>query len=255
VNLPEFHDVALVTGAGRGLGAVIARSLAAAGYRVAVSDLDTARATAVADAINNAGNNAGNVAISLPLDVTDHGAFAGALSTICAHWGGLGVLVNNAALTKTTAIFDISPEEFSTVTTVNLRGTFLGCQVFGRYFAEQGYGRIINLASLAAQNGGAATGAHYAASKGGIITLTKLFARELAARGVTVNAIAPGPLDVELVHDILSPEKLASVVASIPVGTLGDPAFIAEVVKLMASPGAGSMTGTTIDANGGLYVR
>jgi 3-oxoacyl-[acyl-carrier protein] reductase len=251
VNLPANHDVALVTGAGRGLGAVIARSLAAAGYRVAVSDADTAGAAAVAESITDAGN----LAIPISLDVTHHGAFAGALSSICSEWGGLGVLVNNAALTKTTPIFDISPEEFSTVMTVNLRGTFLGCQVFGRYFAEQGYGRIINLASLAAQNGGAATGAHYAASKGGIITLTKLFARELAARGVTVNAIAPGPLDVELVHEILPPEKLASVISSIPVGTLGDPAFVAEIVKLMASPGAASMTGTTVDANGGLYVR
>jgi 3-oxoacyl-[acyl-carrier protein] reductase len=251
VSLPANHDVALVTGAGRGLGAVIARSLAAAGYRVAVSDADTAGAAAVAESITDAGY----LAIPIALDVTDHGAFVGALSAICAQWGGLGVLVNNAALTKTTPIFDISPEEFSTVMTVNLRGTFLGCQVFGRYFAEQGYGRIINLASLAAQNGGAATGAHYAASKGGIITLTKLFARELAGRGVTVNAIAPGPLDVELVHEILPPEKLASVIASIPVGTLGDPAFVAEIVKLMASPGAASMTGTTVDANGGLYVR
>ncbi len=132
---------------------------------------------------------------------------------------------------------------------------FLGCQVFGAYFKTQKYGRIINMASLAAQNGGAATGAHYAASKGGIVTLTKVFARELAASGVTVNAIAPGPLDVELVHELLPADKLKSVIETIPVSTLGDPQFIADVVMLITSSNSMSMTGATIDVNGGLYVR
>ncbi len=247
----DVSTIALVTGAGRGLGEIIVRTLASANYRVGVSDVNPMRAEAVASEIVSSGGEA----IAIELDVCKQGDFASALTAMTAAWGGVGVLINNAALTKTTPIFDISPDEFSQIIEVNLRGTFLGCQTFGCHFGEQGYGRIVNLASLAAQNGGAATGAHYAASKGGIITLTKVFARELAGRGVTVNAVAPGPLDVELVHEILSPEKLAAVRGSIPVGTLGEPKFIADIVKLMISPGAASMTGATIDANGGLYVR
>ena len=246
----EFHNVALVTGGGRGLGAEICRSLAKDGYKVLITDIDAERAVQTVQSIGQEAD-----VFSLELDVLKKDDFVAALDAVKTKWGGLGVLVNNAALTRTTPVFDISPEEFSKIIDVNLRGTFLGCQVLGAYFKEVGYGRIINLASLAGQNGGAATGAHYAASKGGILTLTKVFARELAASGVTVNAISPGPLDVELVHEILPPEKLASVTKSIPVGTLGDPAFIADLVCFLASPKAASATGATFDANGGLYVR
>ena len=104
---------------------------------------------------------------------------------------------------------------------INLDGTFLGCQVFGAHFAERGYGRIVNIASLAGQNGGTATGAHYAAAKGGVATLTKVFARELASAGVTVNAVSPGPLDLPVVYETVAPDKLDSIKANIPVGTLG----------------------------------
>jgi 3-oxoacyl-[acyl-carrier protein] reductase len=251
MTLPEFHNVALVTGAGRGLGAVIAHALANASYKVVVSDIDLSRAQSVAHDIDPTGEHT----MPLALDVTEKDSFEAALRIISKRWGGVGVLVNNAAVTKTTPIFEISPQEFLDVTSTNLLGTFLGCQVFGHHFVEAGYGRIINMASLAAQNGGAATGAHYAASKGGIVTLTKVFARDLAQKGVTVNAVSPGPLDVDLVHEMLSPEKLEAVVGSIPVGTLGDPKFIGQIVTLLASPDAASITGSTVDANGGLYVR
>lgn len=251
MTVPAHHDVAVVTGAGRGLGRAFAHRFAAKGWRILVTDVDDARARAVAAEITAHGGTAQAFA----LDVMDKAAFQAGLDRAAETWGGAGILVNNAGLTRTTPLFEITPEEFSEVVTVNLRGTFLGCQVFGRYFADQKYGRIINLASLAGQNGGAATGAHYAASKGGIVTLTKVFARDLAAHGVTVNAIAPGPLDVDLVQEILPPAKLDAVVRSIPVGHLGDPFFIAEIACLMASPEATSMTGATVDANGGLYVR
>ena len=251
MTTPACHNVALVTGAGRGLGFAIATELFKAGYRVAVTDADETRASTAATKLDPSGKEV----ISLPLNVLQKSDFESALIAVTEKWGGVGVLVNNAALTRTTPIFDISPEEFSEILDVNLRGTFLGCQVFGKAFASLGYGRIINMASLAGQNGGAATGAHYAASKGGIITLTKVFARDLAANGVTVNAISPGPLDVDLVREILPAEKLAAVTKSIPVGTLGSPSFIGQLVVLLASPAAVSMTGATLDANGGLYVR
>ncbi len=113
----------------------------------------------------------------------------------------------------------------------------------------------MNVASLAGQTGGTATGAHYAASKGGIVTLTKVFARELAASGVTVNAIAPGPLDVPLVHELLPADRVEALTHSIPVGRLGDPEFIAELVAVLVSARAASVTGATWDANGGLFLR
>ena len=241
-------SIALVTGAGRGLGAAVAARLVAHGFRVGVSDVEVDRAEAVADRL-------GEAAVALHLDVTRKADFEAARDNLTERWGGVGVLVNNAALTQTTPIFDIGADEFDTVMAVNLRGTFFGCQVFGADFRDQGYGRIVNMSSLAAQNGGAATGAHYAASKGAIATLTKVFARDLAAHGVTVNAIAPGPLDVELVREILPPEKLDAVKSMIPVGHLGDPDFIGDLVAFLASPGAASMTGATVDANGGLYAR
>lgn len=212
MNAAPLHKTVLVTGAGRGLGRVIAETLAKDGFRVAVSDIDSARATATAQAISAAGGQA----LAMALDVREKADFEQALAEIINRWGSVGVLVNNAALTRTTPLFEISPEEFSEITDVNLRGTFMGCQVFGHHFGEQRYGRIVNLASLAGQNGGAATGAHYAASKGGIVTLTKVFARDLAAKGVTVNAIAPGPLDVDLVREILPADKLTAMVGTIP---------------------------------------
>jgi 3-oxoacyl-[acyl-carrier protein] reductase len=158
-------------------------------------------------------------------------------------------------MTLTTPVMEISPEEFDAVIAVNLRGTFLGCQVFGAYFRDRGYGRIVNMASLAGENGGTATGAHYAASKGGIMTVTKVFARELAGAGVTVNAIAPGPLDLASLRDKISDEKIASIEKMIPVGHIGDPEFVAATVLHLAGPAASSVTGAIWDMNGGLLMR
>ena len=115
--------------------------------------------------------------------------------------------------------------------------------------------RAADQPSLAGQNGGTATGAHYAASKGAITPLTKVFARDLAASGVTVNAIAPGPLDTPMVHRTVPPDRMAALRASIPVGGIGDPRFVAALVVQLASPEAGFATGATWDVNGGLYMR
>ena len=244
-------QVAVVTGAGGGLGTAIALGLHEAGYRVAVADINLAAAEMVAARLDCSGETA----VALGLDVREKASFTSALDLLCARWGSVAVLVNNAAVTEIKPIMEITADEFDAVLAVNLRGTFVGCQVFGSYFRTQGYGRIINLASLAAQNGGTATGAHYAASKGGILTLTKAFARELAASGVTVNAIAPGPLDLPIVYQAVPADRMADYLKMIPVGGLGDPAFIASMVVQFASPGAGFTTGATWDANGGLYLR
>tara|TARA_R110000868_G_C10972850_1_gene770908 strand:- start:24333 stop:25076 length:744 start_codon:yes stop_codon:yes gene_type:complete len=244
-------DVALVTGGASGVGLAIAHALHAGGFRVAIGDIDEAGARRAAEAIDPSGDSA----IGLPLDVRQESAFAAARDALLARWGSVEALVNNAAATAAKPVLDITPEEFDAVIAVNLRGTFIGSQVFGRLFKARGYGRIVNLASLAGQNGGTATGAHYAASKGGIITLTKVFARDLAPFGVTANAIAPGPLDTPMVHETISPDRMEQFKANVPVGTLGDPAFVGSMVTRLCARDAGFITGATIDINGGLYMR
>ena len=243
--------VALVTGAAGGLGVVLSAGLHAAGYCVALADLDVEAATAAALALDPSGRTAA----ALHLDVRDKPAWQDALAWVIDRWGAAHVLVNNAAMTAARPVMDIEPAEFDAVMAVNVRGTFLGSQVFGAHFRDQGHGRIVNLASLAGQNGGTATGAHYAASKGAILTLTKVFARDLAAAGVTVNAIAPGPLDTPMVHRTVPPDRMPALRANIPVGAIGDPRFIATLVVQLASLDAAFATGATWDVNGGLFMR
>ena len=249
MNMPSHHNVALVTGGSGGLGKVVCRRLLSEGYRVAMADIDSAALGRAAVELDDPD------LVTCELDVTQSADFKAVLAVVTRRWGGIGVLVNNAALTCTTPLFEISGDEFDAVTSVALKGTFLGCQTIGAHMREHGYGRIVNMASLAGQNGGSATGAHYAAAKGGIITLTKVFARDLAANGVTVNAISPGPQDLDSVRELLPPEKLEAVIKTIPVGELGDPGFIARLVALLADPQASSATGATFDVNGGLYLR
>ena len=247
-HCPEHYNVAIVTGAAGGLGAVISNRLVQEGFRVVMTDVATAKLESAASGIKGE-------RITVVLDVRDPESFRQALAIASEKWGGVGVLVNNAALTKTTPLFEISPDEFDTVTAIALKGTFIGCQILGQHMREHSYGRIVNIASLAGQNGGAATGAHYAASKGGIMTLTKVFARELVADGVCVNAISPGPLDLDSVRSLLPADRLEAVIKSIPAGTLGDPDYIARLVVLLADSSAVSAVGATYDVNGGLYLR
>lgn len=246
-----MNNVALVTGAADGLGAAIARALAGRGFRVGLGDIDAAKAAATAQAIDPAGKHA----VGLTLDVRTEAGFAAARDALVQRWGAVDALVNNAAVTLATPLFEISVEEFDAVMAVNARGTFLGCQVFGRYFKARGQGRIVNVASLAGQNGGTATGAHYAASKGAILTLTKVYARELAAFGVTVNAVAPGPLDLPSVRRLVPADRLDAVVGGIPVQRLGDAAFVGDIVARLCAEDAGYVTGATWDLNGGLLMR
>ncbi|MFD4190306.1 MULTISPECIES: SDR family NAD(P)-dependent oxidoreductase [Amycolatopsis] len=238
-------QTAVVTGGAHGLGEAIVRRLHADGYRVAIADLDGAAAEALAKELGEAKGYA--------VDVADRAAVDGLLAAVLADFGSVHVLVNNAARTQAKKLMDITADELDAVLKVNLGGTFSACQVFGAHFAAQGYGRIVNMASLAGQNGGTATGGHYASSKGAVLSATKVFARELAPHGVTVNAVSPGPQDSPMVRSIV--DDVDGLARSIPVGRLGDPAFIARMVALLASPGAASVTGACWDANGGLYLR
>ncbi len=171
---------------------------------------------------------------------------------------GLGedvqVLVNNAARTEFRTFWEIDLEEWDDVLATNLRGTYLGCRVVGTYLRERGTGRIVNLASDAGQKAGGASGVHYAASKAAIVALTRRAAGELAAHGVTVNAVAPAANDGPLAR-ALPPEQLAEMVSAIPVGRLGRPEEVAALVSFLASDDAGYVTGATLDVNGGRVMR
>jgi 3-oxoacyl-[acyl-carrier protein] reductase len=244
-------QVAIVTGSAAGLGQHIAVALHKAGYNVAVTDIDERGAKIVADTLDPSGRTA----FPFKLDISRKEDFESALSVILNKWQALHVVVNNAAITPIAPISKIMPEDFDKVLSVNQRGTFLGCQVLGAHLADAGYGRIVNMASLAGQNGGTAAGIHYSSSKAAIITMTKVFAREYASRGVTVNAIAPGPMDLPSVRALLSPERLAQVMDMIPVRRLGNPNFVAGIAVTLASAEADFVTGATWDINGGIFMR
>lgn len=246
-----MSQVALITGAAQGLGQIIAQAFLDAGYKVVVTDASEVRARSGASGLVG---DPGQL-LALKLDVTSKADFEAALAAAEGHWGGVQVLVNNAALTPTTPVMQITADEFDRVIGINQRGTFFGCQVFGAAFARAGYGRIVNLASLAGQNGGTASGAHYASSKAAIIALTKIFARELGPSNVTVNAIAPGPMELPSVRAAVPAERLAAIIETIPVKRLGNPRFVANLAVQLASPDADFTTGATWDVNGGIFMR
>lgn len=240
---------ALVTGGARGVGAAIVRELHAGGAKVAISDVDIAAATALRDELAASGEDA----MALELDVREKAHFLAARDTIVSAWGKLDIVVNNAGHARRTPVEDISPEEFDEICRINMRSVFLSCQIFSEHMKGNGYGRIVNVTSLAGQNGGTVASPHYAASKAGAIMLSKYFARYLAGSGVTVNAISPGPIDSAKVR--LSPEQIANVEAQVPIGRFMRVDEIAAAVALVASDRGGFFVGATLDLNGGLYLR
>lgn len=237
---------AIVTGAARGIGEAIARELHAGGARVAVADVDGEGAQAVAAAL-------GEGALALTLDVRERAHFEAARERLLAVWGRIDIVVNNAGWAKRTPLADITPAEFDDVVAVNMRSVFTSCQVFGPVLQRQGWGRIVNVTSLAGQNGGTVASPHYAAAKAGAIMLTKYFAQLLAPHGVTVNAIAPGPTDTA--KGRLSAEQIAAIEQRVPLGRFAQAQEMAAAVALLASDRGGFFVGATLDLNGGLYVR
>lgn len=241
---------ALVTGAARGLGVGIARGLAQAGARVWMTDVDGPAVEAAAAALLADGLSVRNGGV---LDVRDEAAiqrfFDGA-----AGDGGIDILINNAALTPHCTLWDITEAEWDDVLAVNLKGVFFGCRVAARAMRARGWGRIINLSSMAGQHASSVTGVHYAASKAGLFAVTRSFAQELAPHGVTVNSLSPaairGPSLDEL--DAAAQQRF---LATLPVGRFGEETEVAAAVVYLCSNEAGFVTGTTLDLNGGRLMR
>lgn len=234
---------AFVTGAAQGLGLAIARALHAAGHSVTIGDLSFDKAEAAAATMPGV--------LALPLDVRRKDSFADALATI----GPVDILVNNAARTQARDFFAMVAEEWDDVLATNLRSVVFGAQVFAPGMIERRWGRILNLASIAGQRGGPQVqGAHYAASKAGIIGLTRYLAHQFAPHGVTVNTIAPGTILTEQTA-LAPPEKVALVVGQIPMQRIGQAEEVGALAAFLASDDAAFITGTTQDINGGVLMR
>ena len=241
--------VALVTGAAQGLGLGIARALREAGASVVLTDINPDVAT-VASELDPAGRSA----VGQLLDVRSEPAWHTCVAQTATRFGAIDILVNNAAITISKSVWDIPAAEWDDVLAVNLRGVFFGCRVAGKLMRERGSGRIINLSSLAGQRGGVVAGAHYSASKAGIIVLTKCFAQELAGNNVTVNAIAPAAIEGPMTKTMPA-EKVQGLAKTIPIGRLGLDSEVGAAAVYLASDEAGFVTGATLDINGGVFMR
>ncbi|MGK5629403.1 SDR family NAD(P)-dependent oxidoreductase [Streptomyces sp. URMC 123] len=242
--------VALVTGAAGGLGAAIARALYAHGARVALLDTDARRNEETARAIDPGGDR------TLPVvaDLSDPAAGRGALAAVEKRWGGVDILVNNAARAPGSGLWDITPEEWDAVFDVNLRGTFFLTRAVAAGMRRRGRGgRVINMASIAGQTA-RPTGAHYGASKAGLIALTRVFAAELAADGITVNAVSPAMIDTPMVRSV-GERALAELTARVPLGRIATPEEVAALVVHLAGDQGAFITGATYDINGGALMR
>jgi NAD(P)-dependent dehydrogenase (short-subunit alcohol dehydrogenase family) len=238
--------VALVTGGASGIGRAITLTLAGEGVAVAVGDLDDASAAAVAAQVTQEGVRG----LAVPLDVACEASCLAALEQVTSGLGPVDILVNGAGICPFQALAEITGEEWDRVLRVNLKGAFILSQAALPVMMAGGWGRILNVASMAGKVGGLAVGAHYSASKAGLICLTKSLARAGAGRGVTVNAVAPAFIRTPLFTE----EELARHAAQIPVGRAGEPEEVAHAVAFLVSQQAGFITGATLDLNGGLLM-
>lgn len=245
--------VALVTGAGQGLGAAIARALHGLGARVALADHAPTAQQAAAD-LDPRADAADGTTVGMRCDVTDARQLADTVESIRARWHAPDILVNNAAHTAAGSVWDVDLDEWDEVMATNLRSQLVATRLCAPAMRERGWGRVVNMTSLAGQQGGLVAGPHYAASKAGIIVLTKIFAQELAAHGVTVNAVAPAAVRTP-VMDAMPDERVDGIAASLPVGRVGRAEEVAGLVAYLCGESAGYITGATLDINGGASMR
>lgn len=243
------NQVAVVTGSGRGIGHAIAVRLAKEGARVASVSRTEANAQKTADEINATRADA---AKAYAVDVADQAAVQKAAAQIFEDFGRVDILVNNAGVTRDGLSMRMSMEDWDTVLNTNLKGAFNFIQAVMRPMIKQRSGRIINISSIAGLTGNAGQ-ANYSASKAGLIGLTKTLARELASRGITVNAVAPGLIETDMTT-VLSEEIRQAILQKVPLGKLGEPDDIAGAVAYLASPEAKYITGQVLTVDGGMVM-
>ena len=239
-------EIALVTGASRGIGAAIADELAAQGATV----IGTATSDSGADAIGARLAAAGGH--GRKLDVTDPAAVDALVDAIAKEFGAVSILVNNAGITRDNLLLRMKDEDWQAILDTNLSSVFRTSKAVMRNMMKARKGRIVNIASVIGVTGNAGQ-ANYAAAKAGIIAFSKSMAREIGSRGVTVNVVAPGFIDTDMTRDLPEESKQA-MLGQIALGRLGEPADIARAVAFLAGPSAAYITGETLHVNGGMYM-
>jgi len=242
---PDFTGrVAIITGAARGLGRAAAERLYERGASVAVNVRDRERAVAVADSL-------GERALAVAGDIGAEGVSEDIVRRTLERFGRVDILVNNAAMARSTRFGALSAAEWRATLEVNLTAPFLLTKAALPAMKAQQYGRIINISSSAGRMVSTLGGAHYTASKAGLLGLTRAAAKELGKFGITVNAVCPGMIDTELTHEHADPELLARLAAGYPVPRLGTAMEVADLICFAASEAAGYITGASFDINGG----
>ena len=239
--------VAIVTGASRGLGRAIALRFAAAGASV-VAGAREHHADAVVGQIKENGGNA----VAVTVDLTNVNSIATLGDTALEQYGRIDVLVNNAGIVRDQLMVRMKPEDWDVVLATNLTATFESCRCVLRTMVKQRSGRIINISSVVGQSGNPGQ-ANYAASKAGMVGLSKSLAREVASRGITVNVVAPGMIDTDMTSSLPEAGRQA-MLGQIPMGRLGTPEEIASAVHFLASDEASYITGQVVAVNGGMYM-
>ncbi|MDZ7643646.1 MAG: 3-oxoacyl-ACP reductase FabG [Woeseiaceae bacterium] len=238
-------QVALVTGASRGIGAAIAASLQEAGAIVIGTATSDAGARAISDALGATGRG-------MTLDITNADSVDAVLADIGKNEGPPAIVVNNAGITRDNLLMRMKPEEWDDVIATNLSGVFRVCKSCVRGMMKAKYGRIVNIASVIGVMGNAGQ-ANYAATKAGIIGFSKSLARELGSRNITVNVVAPGFIDTDMTR-VLDEAQRTAMLQQVPLGRLGDATDVANAVTFLASGGAAYITGETLHVNGGMLM-
>ncbi|WP_206377186.1 glucose 1-dehydrogenase [Sphingomonas sp. G-3-2-10] len=239
--------VAIVSGGGNGIGGAIASELAARGAKVVVNDIDAERAHRKAAEI-------GPAAIAAPGDASSSADVRAVVTLAIEAFGKVDILVNNAGMDQAVPILDLKEEDWDRLMAVNLKSAFLFSKAVLPGMIERGYGRIVCTSSVVAHRGAMNGGIHYGTTKGGMLGFTRTLARQMAKTGVTVNAIAPGVVDTDLIRTHMPDDVREQVIKDIPLGRLAEPFEIGRAVAFLASDDAAYMTGATLNVNGGFWI-